>query len=119
MSKHSFMGFLITFVVIIVVISLYYNFSAKDAVEPAFDDDVVTTEPTTTTSPKPSDNSSNNTNNRVVENNGAPTNTFTYTNEFGSGDKTTTVNAVQAEKLSGFSGASNNVFYIEDIFKIF
>lgn len=114
MSKHSFLGFIITFIVIIVVISLYYNFSAKDSVEPTFDDTVVTSEPQVTNSSEPTDDSSSSTaNNEVNENSGAPTNTFTYTNEFGSGDKTTTVNAVQAEKLSGFSGASNNVFYID------
>ncbi|MBQ6539052.1 MAG: hypothetical protein IJL76_02110 [Bacilli bacterium] len=119
MSKHSFIGFIVAFFVIIIVISLYYNLSAKDNVKPDFENDIVT--PTVTNTPTPTDNSSSesseSTNNNSNEN--SNTNTYTYTNEFGSGDKTTTVSAIQSEQLSGFSGASNNVYYIDGNYDLY
>ncbi len=122
MSKHSFMGFIITFFVIIIVVSLYYNFSAKDTVEPDFGNDMVTptvtdtVEPTETPSSEGNSSSENTNSESNVNTN---TSTYTYTNEFGSGDKTTTVSAIQAEKLSGFSGASNNVYYIDGKYDLY
>lgn len=116
MSKHSFMGFIIAFFVVIFVVSIYYNFSAKDDIDPDFENDVVNT-PAVTESVTPSDDSNNKENSEENDSKSADssvgTSTYTYTNEFGTGDKTTTVSAIQAEQLSGFSGASNHVFYID------
>lgn len=126
MSKQTFLGFIIVFIIIIVVVSIYYKFDAKEAIEPDFENEIVTNSPLISDTPvvtednSSSDNSSdNNSNGTDSDVNTISTNTYTFTNEFGSGDKTTTVKAIQVEKLSGFSGASNNVFYIDGRYDLY
>ena len=121
MSKYTFIFFIIAFIVIICFVSVYYNFGAKNVLDANFDNEIVATP-----SSSPDNSVSNNSRSTDVTNNNDNTNSdgskkksdvntssYTYTNEFGSGDKTTTVKAIQVEQLSGFSGASNHVFYID------
>jgi hypothetical protein len=128
LTKQTFLGFIIVFVIIIVVVSVYYKFDAKEAIEPDFENEIVTNSPLISSTPavtednSSSNNSSdNNSNSNDTDSdvNTISTNTYTFTNEFGSGDKTTTVKAIQVEKLSGFSGASNNVFYIDGRYDLY
>ena len=118
MSKQTFIGFMVAFLVVIITVSLYYNLSAKDNIKPQYDEDTSVVTPTNDTSVVSPDQESSEVEEEEEDVN-TNTNTYTYTNEFGSGDKTTTVNAIQAEKLSGFSGASNNVFYIDGKYDLY
>ena len=121
MSKHAFIFFIIAFIVIICFVSIYYNFGAKNVVDTGFDNELVVTpdnniDTTASSDYTGSDESTTNndsTSNKNNKKNDVNTNSYTYTNEFGSGDKTTTIKAIQVEQLSGFSGASNHVFYID------
>jgi hypothetical protein len=118
MSKYTFIFFIIVFIVIICSVSVYYNFGAKNVVDTDLTNEIIATPVPTNDinndyTGRDVNTNSNNTNNSNNKKNDVNTNTYTYTNEFGSGDKTTTVKAKQVEQLSGFSGASNNVFYID------
>lgn len=122
MSKHAFIGFIIAFIIIIFTISMYYSFKGKEVVDGEVESDTpVVSE---TISPSGDSNNSTTNNNKTTndENDDVVTSnveSYTYTNEFGSGDKTTTISAIKVIQLSGFSGASNFVFYIDGRYDLY
>lgn len=123
MSKHAFIGFIIAFLVIIFTVSMYYSFRGKDVVDGDVESDIDNT-PVISETVTPSGDRNNNTNNsnsKTTTNNESNPNveSYTYTNEFGSGDKTTTISAIAVIQLSGFSGASNFVFYIDGSYDLY
>lgn len=122
MSKYSFIFFIIAFIVIICFVSVYYNLDAKNVLDTNINNEVLATPSSSPDNSVSNDytgmdvtnNNSDNTNSDgTKKKSDVNTSSYTYTNEFGSGDKTTTVKAIQVEQLSGFSGASNHVFYID------
>ena len=124
MSKHAFIGFIVAFIIIIFTISMYYSIRGKDVLDGKVENDVENT-PVISETVTPSEEKNNNSSNSKTTNNESSNETnsnvesYTFTNEFGSGDKTTTISAVEVIQLSGFSGASNFVFYIDGKYDLY
>lgn len=64
--------------------------------------------------PVKEDNKDKTTSSEETKNNKLSTKEYTYKNDFGDGTKKVTINAYQVEALSGFAGASSNVYYIDE-----
>ena len=102
MSKHSYLFMMIALIVVGVVAAFVYQHNNLDKLDEVEDEEVVATPSTT---PTVSDDSNDEYGSSLVE--------YTFKNEFGDGTKTIAVKARQVEQLSGFSGATANVYYID------
>ena len=91
MNKTTFLALLSIFVVALFVVGLVYNNGAKDVIEDSSSAKIEDTDV-----PEQGD---------VQE--------YTFTNEYGDGEKSIKIEAKKTVRLSGFSGANSNVYYID------
>ena len=108
MSKHSYLFMMIALIVVGVVAAFVYQHNNLDKLDEVEDEEVVATPSTT---PTVSDDSNDEYGSSLVE--------YTFKNEFGDGTKTIAVKARQVEQLSGFSGATANVYYIDKEYNLY
>ena len=108
MSKHSYLFMMIALIVVGVVAVFVYQHNNLDKLDEVEDEEVVATPSTT---PTVSDDSNDEYGSSLVE--------YTFKNEFGDGTKTIAVKARQVEQLSGFSGATANVYYIDKEYNLY
>ncbi|MBQ6477508.1 MAG: hypothetical protein IJI43_03645 [Bacilli bacterium] len=107
MSKSSFMGFLAILIITIIGVSIYYGVSGvKNMSTPKDTDD-----DSTITVPEQSDGEETNDMDVNLD-------SYTFTNEYGDDTKEVTIKAIKCDRLSGFSGAPSNVFYIDGDYKL-
>ena len=105
MNKTTFLALLSIFVVALFVVGLVYNNGAKDVIEDS-------------SSAKIEDNESiNPASGGTEEDIDVPeqgdVQEYTFTNEYGDGEKSIKIEAKKTVRLSGFSGANSNVYYID------
>ena len=105
MNKTTFLALLSIFVVALFVVGLVYNNGAKDVIEDS-------------SSAKIEDNGSiNPASGGAEEDTDVPeqgdVQEYTFTNEYGDGEKSIKIEAKKTVRLSGFSGANSNVYYID------
>ena len=105
MNKTTFLALLSIFVVALFVVGLVYNNGAKDVIEDS-------------SSAKIEDNGSiNPASGGAEEDTDVPeqgdVQEYTFTNEYGDGEKSIKLEAKKTVRLSGFSGANSNVYYID------
>ena len=108
MSKHSYLFMMIALIVVGVVAVFVYQHNNLDKLDEVEDEEVVATPSTT---PTVSDDSNDEYGSSLVE--------YTFKNEFGDGTKTISIKARQVEQLSGFSGATANVYYIDKDYNLY
>ena len=108
MSKHSYLFMMIALIVVGVVAAFVYQHNNLDKLDEVEDEEVVATPSTT---PTISDDSNDEYGSSLVE--------YTFKNEFGDGTKTISIKARQVEQLSGFSGATANVYYIDKDYNLY
>lgn len=108
MSKHSYLFMMIALIVVGVVAAFVYQHNNLDKLDEVEDEEVVATPSTT---PTVSDDSNDEYGSSLVE--------YTFKNEFGDGTKTISIKARQVEQLSGFSGATANVYYIDKDYNLY
>lgn len=105
MNKTTFLALLSIFVVALFVVGLVYNNGAKDVIEDS-------------SSAKIEDNGSiSPASGGAEEDTDVPeqgdVQEYTFTNEYGDGEKSIKIEAKKTVRLSGFSGANSNVYYID------
>lgn len=108
MSKHSYLFMMIALIVVGVVAVFVYQHNNLDKLDDVEDEEIVSTPSTT---PTVSDDSNDEYGSSLVE--------YTFKNEFGDGTKTISIKARQVEQLSGFSGATANVYYIDKEYNLY
>ena len=108
MSKHSYLFMMIALIVVGVVAVFVYQHNNLDKLDEVEDEEVVATPSTT---PTVSDDSNDEYGSSLVE--------YTFKNEFGDGTKTISIKARQVEQLSGFSGATANIYYIDKDYNLY
>lgn len=108
MSKHSYLFMMIALIVVGVVAVFVYQHNNLDKLDEVEDEEIVATPSTT---PTVSDDSNDEYGSSLVE--------YTFKNEFGDGTKTISIKARQVEQLSGFSGATANVYYIDKDYNLY
>ena len=108
MTKHSYVFMMIALIVVGVVAAFVYQHNNLDKLDEVEDEEVVATPSTT---PTVSDDSNDEYGSSLVE--------YTFKNEFGDGTKTISIKARQVEQLSGFSGATANVYYIDKDYNLY
>ena len=108
MSKHSYLFMMIALIVVGIVAVFVYQHNNLDKLDDVEDEEVVST---TTNSPVVSDDSNDEYGSSLVE--------YTFKNEFGDGTKTISIKARQVEQLSGFSGATANIYYIDKDYNLY
>ena len=108
MSKHSYLFMMIALIVVGVVAVFVYQHNNLDKLDEVEDEEIVATPSTT---PTVSDDSNDEYGSSLVE--------YTFKNEFGDGTKTISIKARQVEQLSGFSGATANVYYIDKEYNLY
>ena len=108
MSKHSYLFMMIALIVVGIVAVFVYQHNNLDKLDDVEDEEVVATPSTT---PTVSDDSNDEYGSSLVE--------YTFKNEFGDGTKTISIKARQVEQLSGFSGATANVYYIDKDYNLY
>lgn len=108
MSKHSYVFMMIALIVVGVVAAFVYQHNNLDKLDEVEEQEFVVTPSTT---PIVSDDSNDEYGSSLVE--------YTFKNEFGDGTKTISIKARQVEQLSGFSGATANVYYIDKDYNLY
>lgn len=108
MSKHSYLFMMIALIVVGVVAVFVYQHNNLDKLDEVEDEEIVATPSTT---PTVSDDSNDEYGSSLVE--------YTFKNEFGDGTKTISIKARQVEQLSGFSGATANIYYIDKDYNLY
>lgn len=108
MSKYSYLFMMIALIVVGVVAVFVYQHNNLDKLDEVEDEEVVATPSTT---PTVSDDSNDEYGSSLVE--------YTFKNEFGDGTKTISIKARQVEQLSGFSGATANIYYIDKDYNLY
>ncbi len=108
MSKHSYLFMMIALIVVGIVAVFVYQHNNLDKLDDVEDEEVVATPSTT---PTVSDDSNDEYGSSLVE--------YTFKNEFGDGTKTISIKARQVEQLSGFSGATANIYYIDKDYNLY
>lgn len=108
MSKHSYLFMMIALIVVGIVAVFVYQHNNLDKLDDVEDEEIVATPSTT---PTVSDDSNDEYGSSLVE--------YTFKNEFGDGTKTISIKARQVEQLSGFSGATANVYYIDKDYNLY
>lgn len=108
MSKHSYLFMMIALIVVGVVAVFVYQHNNLDKLDEVENEEIVATPSTT---PTVSDDSNDEYGSSLVE--------YTFKNEFGDGTKTISIKARQVEQLSGFSGATANIYYIDKDYNLY
>jgi len=108
MSKHSYLFMMIALIVVGIVAVFVYQHNNLDKLDDVEDEEIVATPSTT---PTVSDDSNDEYGSSLVE--------YTFKNEFGDGTKTISIKARQVEQLSGFSGATANIYYIDKDYNLY
>lgn len=109
MSKHSYVFMMIALIVVGFVAVYVYQHNNLDKLNETPDDEIVST---------PSSRPTGTGDFNDVEY-GSSLVEYTFKNEFGDGTKTISVKARQIEQLSGFSGATANVYYIDKEYNLY
>ena len=111
MSKHGYLFMMIALIVVGFVAVFVYQNNNLDKLDEA-ENEVITT-------PSNSPVVSGDSNEESNEEYGSSLVEYTFKNEFGDGTKTIAVKARQVEQLSGFSGATANVYYIDKEYNLY
>ncbi len=107
MSKHSYLFMMIALIAVGVIAGYVYQHNNLDKLDEV-ENEVITTPSNT---PVVSDDSNIDYGSSLVE--------YTFKNEFGDGTKTIAIKARQVEQLSGFSGATANIYYIDKDYNLY
>jgi hypothetical protein len=99
---------MIALIVVGVVAVFVYQHNNLDKLDEVENEEIVATPSTT---PTVSDDSNDEYGSSLVE--------YTFKNEFGDGTKTISIKARQVEQLSGFSGATANIYYIDKDYNLY
>ena len=106
MNKTTFLALLSIFVVALFVVGIVYNNGAKDVIEDSAGANIEDKG-----SINPASGGAEEEDIDVPEQNDVQE--YTFTNEYGDGEKSVKIEAKKTVRLSGFSGANSNVYYID------
>lgn len=110
MNKTTFLGFLAIFVIALFVVGIVYNNGGKEV----FDDPGVSnTTKKSDITPAGGDVED------VDPEEETDATEYTFTNEYGDGQKSVKVMAKKTVRLSGFSGANSHVYYIDESYNLY
>ena len=106
MNKESFLAFLGVLILVILGVSIHYmTIGIKDArMEKTTPGNTIVNNNNQTTETEEDED---------IEYGNSSLQEYTFKDEYGSGEKEVTVKAKKCATLSGFTGASSNVFYID------